>query len=125
MLSFEVKGEFKDTENFLKRMKDTDIFNSLARYGEEGVKALSDATPVRSGATASSWYYEIKKTATSWSIIWGNSNVVSGVPIAILLQYGHGTGTGGRVAGRDYINPALRPIFDRMAASAWREVTRG
>ena len=125
MLSFEVKGEFKDTENFLKRMKDTDIFNSLARYGEEGVKALSDATPVRSGATASSWYYEIKKTATSWSIIWGNSNVVDGVPIAILLQYGHGTGTGGRVAGRDYINPALRPIFDRMAASAWREVTRG
>jgi len=125
MLRFEVVGELKDTENYLKRMKDTDIFNSLSRYGDAGVAALADATPVESGATASSWYYEIKKTQTSWSIIWGNSNVVDGVPIAILIQYGHGTGTGGRVAGRDYINPALRPIFDKMAESAWREVTRG
>lgn len=125
MLRFETQGDYKQTEQWLKKMKDGDIFNTLSRYGEDGVAALADATPVDSGATASSWYYEIKKTTDSWSIIWGNSNVVNGIPIAILIQYGHGTGTGGRVAGRDYINPALRPIFDKMAQSAWREVTRG
>ena len=125
MLRFETQGDYKQTEQWLKKMKDGDIFATLSRYGEAGVAALADATPVESGTTASSWYYEIKKTVDSWSIIWGNSNVVDGVPVAILIQYGHGTGTGGRVAGRDYINPALRPIFDKMAQSAWREVTRG
>lgn len=104
-------------------MSSGDIFNTLERFGAIGVNALAAATPTETGATASSWYYEIKRDGRSYSIIWGNSNVVDGRPIAVLLQYGHGTGTGGYVQGRDYINPALRPIFDQIANEAWRAVT--
>jgi hypothetical protein len=116
-------GSFENTEKFLKRMSDKSIFDSLSRYGEEGVQALAEATPKDSGDTARSWTYEIEKTSTSYAIIWSNTNVVDGVPIAVLIQVGHGTGTGGYVSGRDYINPALRPVFDRIAASVWKEVT--
>lgn len=124
-ISFETTGDFEATNKWLKRMSTTDIYNALERYGSAGVSALAANTPTRSGATAASWTYEIKKDRGTWSIIWGNTNIVHGVPIAIIIQVGHGTGTGGYVAGRDYINPALRPIFDQMATEAWKEVNRG
>lgn len=124
-ISYEVRGDFKKTEQWLKRLSDEDVFRSLERYGDVGVRALAANTPVDTGLTASSWYYEIKKDKSSWSIIWGNTHVVAGSPIAVLLQLGHGTGTGGYVKGRDYINPAMRPIFDKIAQQAWLEVTRG
>ncbi len=124
MLTISSQGNFENTEGFLKRMSDKSIFEALTRYGDAGVAALSAATPKDSGTTASSWTYEIERKPTSWAIIWNNLNVVNGTPVAVLIQVGHGTGTGGYVAGRDYINPALRPIFDEMAASIWKEVTR-
>jgi hypothetical protein len=98
--------------------------SDLDKYGREGVAALASATPVDSGLTASSWYYEIVRTNGSVTINFNNSNIQNGVPIAVILQYGHATGTGGYVQGRDYINPAIRPIFDRIANDAWREVTK-
>lgn len=123
MFSLSASGSFDNTEAFLKRAASGTIFSTLSRYGQEGVNALAAATPKDSGLTASSWTYEIVQDATSWSIIWGNTNIVDGRPVAILLQLGHGTGTGGYVAGQDYINPALRPIFDRIEAEAWKAVT--
>lgn len=117
------RGGFDNTENFLRKMAEGSIFDQLSRFGEMGRSALAAATPVDSGETAQSWYYEIKKERGSWSIIWGNTHVNEGRPIAVLLQYGHGTGTGGFVEGRDYINPALAPIFDQMAAEGWKAVT--
>lgn len=122
-LSYESKGSFDKTEAWLRKMASGDIFSALDRYGAEGARALSAATPQDSGLTAGSWTYEIENNAGSYSIIWGNTNIVDGTPVAILLQVGHGTGTGGYVAGRDYINPALRPIFDRIANDAWKVVT--
>lgn len=123
MFGFSTSGSFDKTEAFLKKMADGHIFDQLSRYGQAGVNALAAATPKDSGETANSWYYEIVRDNSSWSIIWGNNNVVDGRPIAVLLQYGHGTGTGGYVEGRDYINPALQPIFDQIAAEAWKAVT--
>ena len=123
MVSVSSSGSFDKTEAFLRKISAGGIFDQLSRYGEAGRSALAAATPVDSGETANSWYYEIVQDGKSWSIIWGNSNVVDGRPIAVLLQYGHGTGTGGYVEGRDYINPALRPIFDQIAAEAWKVVT--
>lgn len=122
MFTLESSGSFENTEKFLNRMSKGDIFAALDRYGQEGVAALASATPRESGETANSWSYEIVKDGRSYSIIWNNSNVVGGTPLAVMLQVGHGTGTGGYVAGRDYINPALRPIFDRIAEDVWREV---
>lgn len=123
MITITSSGSFENTEKFLKRMSSGEIFRALDRFGAIGVNALAAATPVESGATAAAWYYEVKRDGRSYSIIWGNHNVVAGRPIAVLLQYGHGTGTGGYVQGRDYINPALQPIFDQIAAEAWRVVT--
>lgn len=123
MIGFTSSGSTDNMEKWLKRMTQGDIFATLERFGAEGVAALAAATPKDSGETANSWTYEIIQTKTSYSIIWGNTNIVSGRPIAILLQYGHGTGTGGFVQGRDYINPALRPVFDRFADEAWKAVT--
>ena len=94
------------------------------QYGREGVAALASATPVDSGLTASSWYYEIINRNGTAQITFYNSNIQNGVPIAIILQYGHGTRNGGWVQGRDYINPAIQPIFDRIANDAWKEVTK-
>lgn len=122
MFSLSSKGDFSDTEKWLKSLAAGDIYKALAKYGQEGVNALSAATPKETSETAYSWYYEIVQDATSWSIIWGNNHVVDGRPIAVLLQIGHGTGTGGYVQGRDYINPALRPIFDRIEAEAMKVV---
>jgi hypothetical protein len=118
------KGNFDKIEKFLKRASKSDYLHILEKYGREGVSALSSATPVDTGKTANSWGYEIQRFKGSAIISWTNSNVVNGVPIAIILQYGHGTQNGGYVLGRDYINPAIKPIFDKMAEDVWREVTR-
>ena len=122
MITFTHHGNFNRTKRSLTRAAEARYLQNLERYGQEGVKALAAATPVESGETASSWYYEIKRTKGSISISWHNSHVVDGVNIAVILQYGHGTGTGGYVAGRDYINPAIRPIFDKIAENVWKEV---
>lgn len=116
-------GSFQNTDKFLNKMKKQDIFKVLDQYGEAGVAALASVTPTDTGRTASAWEYAIEKKGNSYSIIWSNTNVITGVPVVIWLQYGHGTGTGGYVSGRDFINPAIQPIFDEIAASVWREVT--
>lgn len=123
MISIESTGNFEKTSAWLNKMSEKDIFESLGKYGAKGVQALSSATPVDSNQTASSWDFEVAKSKDSYTITWTNSNIVDGVPIAILIQYGHGTGTGGYVVGRDYINPALQGIFDEMAESVWKVVT--
>lgn len=122
-VKFEVSGGFTKTERFLNRMKRREYLNVLDEFGRDGVQALRNATPVDSGATAEAWDYEIKRTRNYIEIVWTNSNINDGVPIAVILQYGHGTGTGGYVQGRDYINPAIRPIFDKIAEKAWKVVT--
>lgn len=124
MISFRQKGDFSKTLKYLDRIRDPIKMGILDKYGREGVKALSSATPVDSGVTANSWYYKIEKDNKSAKVVFYNSHINKGVLIAIILQYGHGTGTGGWVQGRDYINPAIRPIFDKMANEIWREVTR-
>lgn len=123
MISFESRGSTDKTEAFLKKMVRGDVFDILDRYGQEGVSILSNATPVDSALTANSWYYEIVKHRGTYSIVWRNSHVVDGFPVAIMLSYGHGTRTGGYVTGRDYINPAMRPLFDRIANDVWKAVT--
>lgn len=123
MVTFKHHGDFRKTKSFLKRATEARFLKDLDKYGREGVAALSAATPSESGKTASSWYYEIVRDKGSFSIRWDNSNVNNGVKIAVIIQYGHGTGTGGYVAGRDYINPAIRPIFDKIAENVWKEVT--
>lgn len=122
MIKFSQKGDFKKSITYMEKLKDAIRLSTFDKYGREGVSALSSATPVDSGKTASSWYYKIERTKDMISITFLNSNINKGVPIAIILQYGHGTGTGGWVEGRDYINPAIQPIFDKMAEEAWREV---
>lgn len=124
MITFKQKGNFSKTERFMERVLEAVKRGKFDSYGQEGVAALQAATPMDSGETAKSWYYEIKHSPGSITISWLNSNIVDGVNIAIILQYGHGTGTGGYVQGTDYINPALKPIFEKMADSIWREVTR-
>lgn len=123
MISFKQKGDFSKTEKFLKKSLGRDYRSVLERYARQGVAALSAATPVDTGLTASSWSYEIIQNDSGISVEWHNTNINRGVNIALILQYGHGTRNGGYVVGRDYINPALRPIFDDMANAAWREVT--
>lgn len=124
MISFRQKGDFSKLNRYLERVKESAKIGVLDKYGREGVAALASATPVETGKTASSWYYEIKRQNGSVSLEFKNSNIKDGVPIAVILQYGHGTGTGGWVQGRDYINPAIQPIFDKIADSAWKEVTK-
>ena len=121
--AFTSSGDFKKTEKFLRSLSEGDIFKTLDRFGQQGVAALSAATPVDSGETAASWYYEITRARSSWTITFINSVMAGNAPLAILLQYGHGTGTGGYVQGRDYINPAIQPVFDRIADEAWKAVT--
>ena len=123
MITIKQKGDFKKTERFLTRAQRINLRNILTRYGEVGVEALRQATPSDTGKTANSWSYEVVVNDGSSSIYWSNSNVNKGVNIAIILQYGHGTRNGGYVKGRDYINPALQPIFDEIAETAWKEVT--
>ena len=122
VIVFRQKGNFKNTERFLKRANRFSIDQLLERYGQEGVESLRAATPKDTGLTANSWYYKVKKETGRITITWSNSNIQNGVPIAVILQYGHATRNGGYVEGIDYINPAMRPIFDRIAARAWEEV---
>ncbi|MDD2300615.1 MAG: hypothetical protein PHU69_13395 [Fermentimonas sp.] len=124
MISFRQKGDFSKLTRFLERAKEAVRIGDLDRYGREGVAALASATPVDSGQTANSWHYDIINKQGSATITFHNSNIQNGVPIAIILQYGHGTRNGGWVQGRDYINPAIQPIFDKIANEAWREVTK-
>lgn len=124
MITFRHKGDFSKATRYLERVKEAARIGILDRYGKEGVAALASATPVDSGLTAASWSYRINRDKNSVSIEFLNSNIQDGVPIAIILQYGHGTGTGGWVQGRDYINPSIQPIFDRITNDAWREVTK-
>ena len=124
MITFRQKGDFSKLTRFLERVKEAVHLGDLDKYGRQGVAALSSATPVDSGLTAESWYYEIENKNGSAIITFNNSNIQNGVPIAIILQYGHGTRNGGWVEGRDYINPAIQPIFDEIANEAWREVTK-
>ena len=124
MISFRQKGDFSKLTKFLERAKETVYLGDLNKYGRQGVAALASATPIDSGETAESWYYEIENTKGSATITFYNSNVQNGVPIAIILQYGHGTRNGGWVEGRDYINPAIQPIFDQIVNDAWREVNK-
>ena len=124
MISFRQKGDFSKLTSFLERAKESVKIGDLDKYGRAGVAALSSATPVDSGKTAGSWSYEITNKNGSVTISFNNSNIQNGVPIAIILQYGHGTKNGGWVQGRDYINPAIQPVFDEIVDKAWREVTK-
>lgn len=124
MITYRHKGNFPKINRHLERLKEVARLDVLDKYGQECVAALASATPVESGKTANSWYYTVERTRGSIALIFNNSNIQNGVPIAIILQYGHGTGTGGWVQGRDYINPAVQPIFDRIKDELWREVTK-
>lgn len=122
MISFSQTGDFKKLNRYFERVIEKIGLGKLDKYGEEGVRALQEATPIDTGKTALSWGYEIVRANDTVSINFTNSNINNGVNIAIILQYGHGTGTGGWVEGRDYINPAIQPIFDKIAKDAWKEV---
>ena len=123
VITFKHVGDFKKTVKFLDKVKIVKIDHILKKYGEMGVKALADATPKDTGETASSWSYEIKKDNKGYTIFWNNSHKNQGIPIAILIQFGHGTRNGGYVQPTDFINPAMVPIFEELADAAWREVT--
>lgn len=123
MITFRHKGDYSKATRWFEKLKEAARLGVLDKYGRAGVEALASATPVDSGVTASSWSYEIEHSSGSAKLIFTNSNVNKGVNIAIILQYGHGTGTGGWVQGRDYINPAIQPIFDEITEAAWKEVT--
>ena len=124
MITFRQEGDFSKLTSFLEKSKE--LFNAgiLDKYGRKGVEALAAATPIDSGETANSWYYRIENKNGSAAIVFCNSHIQNGVPIAIILQYGHGTRNGGWVEGRDYINPALQPIFDELVKEAWKEATK-
>ena len=122
MLSFTTKGSFKGTNNFFERALKRDYLRNLEQLAKEGLQALKDSTPVDSGETADAWSYKITNSVSSYRIEYFNKHVVNGVPIAIILQYGHATSNGGYVQGRDYINPAIQPIFDKIAEKAWKGV---
>lgn len=124
MIKFRHKGDFSKLTNFLEKAKESVRLGILDKYGREGVAALASATPIRTGKTASSWYYTVERSGNTTKLVFNNSNIQNGVPIAVILQEGHGTGTGGWVQGRDYINPAIQPIFDKIANELWREVTK-
>lgn len=124
MIRARVKGDFKNTYNFLDRVRKTDFESILKQYAEEGVQALASATPKRTGKTAASWSYEISRENGRISIYWTNDNMSDGVPVAVILEYGHGTGWGGYVKGRHYITPAIQPVFDKIAEKVREEVSK-
>ena len=125
MITISHSGDFKNTEKFLSKSLASNYMSILNSYGKQGVSALQSATPTDSGQTATSWSYTINRNKRGVSIVWNNSNIVNGVNVAVVLQYGHATSNGGYVKGRDYINPAIMPIFDRIAEDLWKEVTNG
>lgn len=123
MLKVTASGSFDRTQRFLNEMARKERYAVLERYGAIGVNALASATPYDSGLTAQSWSYEVVTKRGGYEIVWSNSNIQNGIQIAVILQYGHGTGTGGWVEGRDYINPAIQPLFDQIADEVWKQVT--
>ena len=123
MISAAVSGSFKNTESFLTRVTKIDIIGILESCGQKGVKALSAATPTDSGIAANSWGFKVSRKGAGYSIVWTNSDVENGFPVVIMLQYGYGTGTGGYVEGVDFINPAIKPIFDEISNKVWKAVT--
>ena len=123
MISFTMSGSFRQTEAFLKKLSKLDIPAILNANGQKGVEALASATPIDSGLASQSWGFEVTGSRGSCTITWTNSDVETGFPVAVMLQYGYGTGTGGYVQGVDYINPAIRPIFDQIATDVWKAVT--
>jgi hypothetical protein len=125
MITVSSSGTFNKTHKFFQFMKSTRPFDPLDRYGREGVRLLSSATPIDTGETANSWSYNVEHRGSRHILTWSNDNVEDGVNIAVIIQYGHGTGTGGYVQGIDYINPALRPLFDKLVEDVWREVANG
>lgn len=123
-VEFKVKGDWGNTKQFLKNIANQKFYNRIEEYAKKGVEALKKATPVDTGKTASSWDYEIVRSKDRLTIYWTNSNVINYVPIALIIQYGHATRNGGWVEGRDYINPAIQPIFDEMAENVWKEICK-
>jgi len=124
MITIRHRGNFNNTERFFTRAQKLELSSILNKYGRTGVSALASMTPTETGLTAASWTYEVEVGRDFAAIYWSNTNENQGVNIAVILQYGHGTGTGGYVSGRDYINPAIEPVFDEIAEAAWKEVTR-
>jgi hypothetical protein len=124
MIKFKHSGNFNNTERFFSRAKKMQVLGILNRYGKNGVSALAKGTPVDTGLTASSWDYEVSLTGKGYTIMWTNTVMAGGVPLVILLQYGHGTGNGGYVVGRDFINPAIKPIFEALADDLFAEVSK-
>jgi hypothetical protein len=122
MIGAKTRGSFRKTLKALETLKSGDIFSSLERYGVMGMDALSNATPVDSGLAARSWGYRVRTSRGRYILEWYNTNIENGIQVVILIQYGHGTGTGGYVQGRDFINPAIRPIFDKIADDVWEKV---
>ena len=123
MIKCVVKGNSRKFKRFLSKCQSVDFDSLLTQYAEEGVEALKSATPAITGKTANSWSYSIEKSRKRIGIYWTNSNMNDGVPIAVILEYGHGTGWGGYVQGRHYISPAIQPVFDKITENAWKEVT--
>lgn len=121
-LTIRHRGRYNKTEEFLNKLTNREYLNILDKYGQKGVEALRNSTPIDTGKTANSWYYEIERSYGKTSLYWSNSNINDGVVIAIILQYGHGTGNGGYVRGSNYINPAIRPVFDELLTELWKEV---
>ena len=124
VISFVQHGDFKKSLTFMTRVRSRNLRGVLEKYGQRGVEALESATPKATGKTAASWSYEIKMDDNGATLCWKNANIVDGVPIAVILQYGHGTRNGGYVQGTDYINPVMKPLFDEIAAELWREVRK-
>lgn len=124
MINFKVRGDWKKTDDFLKKASRSSFFDQLAVFGQEGVMALSSATPKDTGKTAASWSYKINRTKDAVSLTWYNSSVADGssIPIVMLIQYGHGTGLGTYVQGTDFINPVMKPIFEKINNYVWKEV---
>lgn len=124
MITISSKGSFSNTEKFLKRSIISNYNSIFEKYGKEGVRLLSSATPVDTGKTSESWAYEVKKSKSGISIEWSNSNVVNGVQIAVIIQYGHGTQNGAYIQGQDYINPVIKPLFDILTNDIWKDVSK-
>lgn len=124
MFSFDITNTNK-MDDYLRKLSKQDLFSILNHYGQRGVDALANATPIDTSLTANSWRYRIERKSSGPTLVWYNTNVVDGRPIVIMLQYGHGTGTGGWVEGRDFINPVIQPLFDEIATELWRQVTNG
>ena len=124
MITISSKGSFSNTEKFLKRSMKSNYNSIFEKYGKEGVRLLSSATPVDTGKTSESWTYDVKKSKRGISIEWSNSNVINGVQIAVIIQYGHGTQNGAYIQGQDYINPVIKPLFDILTNDIWKDVSK-